>query len=50
MKKPYLGDIKHEIIADDIKKACQIMYTSSFLFVILTLIISAVLYTLTVIR
>ncbi len=45
VKKPYLGDIKHDIIAGDIKKACQVMYTASLLFVMLSLIISFVVYT-----
>ena len=44
VKKPYLGDIKHDIIADDIKKACRIMYTASFLFVAITFVISLVIY------
>ena len=44
VKKPYLGDIKHDIIAGDIKKACRIMYTASFLFVTIAFVISLVIY------
>lgn len=44
VEKPYLGDIKRNIIADDIKKACRIMYTASFLFVAITFVISFVIY------
>jgi adenosylcobinamide-phosphate synthase len=43
VEKPYLGDIKQDIIADDIKIVCNIMYLSSFLFILLLSIISLVI-------
>ncbi|MCR5746184.1 MAG: adenosylcobinamide-phosphate synthase CbiB [Lachnospiraceae bacterium] len=38
IEKPYLGDIKRDIVTDDIKKSCQIMYLSSFLFILIVLV------------
>ncbi len=43
VEKPYLGDIKQDIIADDIKIVCNIMYLSSLLFILLLSIISLVI-------